>query len=176
MFPIRMNRAIRALVCAIGLFFLPVLATTVPATAKTIVFKQTGRHMPLELPDDWTVSSIANGIEIKSDDAEIFIWVQAVDDDTVPKTIDAYFAYFKQQGVTFTGGADQKQDDIAGVPVIMMDLPATYEGKKTVVRFIISNAKAGASKGLVIGYWASPDGHKEHDEAVTTLMSDLLKP
>lgn len=176
MSPIRKTGAIRALVCAIGLAVLPVLATPFPASAKTIVFKQTGRDTPIGLPDSWKVSPITNGIEIRSDDGEVFIWVQAVNDATVPKTIDEYFAYFKQQGVTFTGGADQKQDVIAGVPVLMMELPATYERKKTLVRIIISNAKAGASKGLVIGYWASPVGDKAHDGAVTNLMGDLLKP
>jgi hypothetical protein len=176
MSPNRKTGAVRALVCALSLSILPILATSLAASAKTIVFKQTGRDTPIVLPDAWKVSPIANGIEIRSDDAEVFIWVQAASDDMVPKTIDEYFAYFKQQGVTFTGGADQNQDAIAGVPVIAMDLPATYEGKKTLVRFIISNAKAGASKGVVIGYWASPVGDKAHDAAVTALLGDLLKP
>lgn len=166
----------RALFCALGLSVLPLVATALPASAKTIVFKQTGRDMPLTLPDSWTVSPIANGLEIKGDDAEVFIWVQAVKDDAFSRTIDEYFAYFKKQGVTFTAKADQKQDTIGGIAVMLMDLAATYEGKETVVRFIISNAKAGAAKGTVIGYWASPAGDKAHDAAVTTLMSDLLKP
>lgn len=176
MSPTTKTGAARALLLALSLSCLPVFATALPAFAKTIVFKQTGRDTPIELPDAWAVSSIRNGIEIRSDDEEVFIWIQATTDETIGRTIDEYFTYFRQQGVTFTARAEQQQDVIAGVPVRLMDLPATYEGKKTLVRFIISNAKAGAAKGVVIGYWASPAGDKKHDAAVTVLMGDLLRP
>lgn len=152
------------------------LAVVLPAAAKTYVFKLTGRDTPIELPNDWKVATIQSGIEFKSGDDEVYMWVQAVTNSTVDAAIDEYFKYYKKQGVTFGQPIDKSTDQIAGVSVSLLNIPATFEGGPTIVKFVISDSKDGATKGMLIGYWASPKGHKAHDAAVVKILEDLLRP
>ena len=146
------------------------------AFAKTYVFKLTGRDTPIQLPNDWKTGTIANGVEFKSGDDEVYMWVQAVTNSTIDAAIDEYFNYYKKQGVTFGEPIDKSTDQIAGVSVSLLNIPATFEGGPTIIKFVISDSKDGAKKGMLIGYWASPKGHKAHDAAVVKILEDLLRP
>lgn len=144
--------------------------------AKTYVFKLTGRDTPIQLPNDWKTGTIPNGVEFKSGDDEVYMWIQAVTNSTVNAAIDEYFSYYKKQGVTFGQPIDKSTDQIAGVSVSLLNIPATFEGGPTIIKFVISDSKDGANKGMLIGYWASPKGHKVHDAAVVKILEDLLRP
>jgi hypothetical protein len=151
------------------------LALALPATAKIVTLKQTGRDIPFTVPDAWPVSQIPDGLQVKSPDGEVYVWFQATTPARLGAVIDDYFAYYKQQGVTFTGGMNESKGEIGGVAVSLMDPPATYQGEQTLVRFIFADAKPGVSKGLVIGTWASVKGDRLHDAPITHMITDILK-
>ena len=65
---------------------------------------------------------------------------------------------------------------MGGVELVQMDIPATYEGAQTIVRFVITDARPNESKGLFIGYWASPQGDKTHDATMSSIITDLMRP
>ena len=165
-------------VCAIAALPLMTLSLpmTSPAAAKAVTFKGTGVAFPINLPDNWRVKNIDRGVEISSPDQEIYLWVEAVTTDSVERVIDEYFKYFKQQGVTTRQPIDQQKHTVGAVDLVQMDIPATYQGAETIVRFVITEARPNESKSLFIGYWASPTGDKTHDATLTGIIADILRP
>jgi hypothetical protein len=164
------SRALRAALLA------GALLAALPASAKVYAFKHTGHETRLTMPDSWSLTPINGGIQAQTGDGEVYIWVQAMTDSNVAPLIDEYFAYYKKQGVTFTGPTTNERGVIGGVAVRLMDAPATFNGKPTIVRFTFIDPKPGATGGLLIGYWASPQGDAANDTDVTRFMSDLLQP
>ena len=154
----------------------PPLLLTSPATAKVLSFKGTGVAFPINLPDNWRVRNIDRGVEIKSPDEEVYLWVEAVTLESMERVIDEYFKFFKQQGVTTRQPIDQQKHTVGGVDLVQMDIPATYEGAETIVRFVITEARPNESKGLFIGYWASPKGDKTHDATLSGIIADIVRP
>ncbi len=157
------------------------LATTIaftnsPATARTLTFKGTGVAFPINLPDNWRVKDIDRGVEISSPDKEVYLWVEATTAAGVERVVEDYFKYFRQQGVTTSQPIDQQKHTVGGVELVQMDIPATYEGAQTIVRFVITDARPNESKGLFIGYWASPKGDKTHDATMSSIITDLMRP
>ena len=96
--------------------------------------------------------------------------------DSVERVIDEYFKYFKQQGVTTRQPVDQQKHTVGGVDLVQMDIPATYQGADTIVRFVITDARPNEAKGLFIGYWASPKGDKAHDATMSAIIADIVRP
>ena len=162
-------------IAALPLITLSPLASS-PVIAKVLNFKGTGVAFPINLPDTWRVRNIDRGVEIRSPDEEVYLWVEAVTTDSIERVIDEYFKYFKTQGVTTRQPVDQQTHTVGGVDVIQMDIPATYEGADTIVRFVITEARPKESKGLFIGYWASPKGDKAHDATMSGIIADLVRP
>ncbi len=174
-----MSTIIRFLrVCAIAA--LPLMTLTLftngPATAKVLTFKGAGLPFPINLPGDWRVKNIDRGVEISSPDEEVYLWVEAVTADGVERVVDEYFKYFKQQGVTTRQPIDQQKHRVGEIDLIQMDVPATYQGAETIVRFVITEARPNETKGLFIGYWASPKGDKTHDATMSGILADIVRP
>ena len=96
--------------------------------------------------------------------------------DSVERAIDEYFKYFEKQGVTTHQPVDQQKHTVGGVDLVQMDIPATYEGAETIVRFVITEVRPNESKALFIGYWASPTGDKTHDATLTGIIADIVRP
>lgn len=166
-----LSGVLRGVACALAL-----AAMAGPAFAKTYVFKRTGRETPIVMPDNWAVQTIPRGIQIRSNDEEVYMWVEAVTDGSLEEAMDEYMDYFKKEGVTFTGAPTQSKSSIAGTPVLFIDFPATYKGKPNLVRMLVSDAKAGEAKGMLVGYWASPEGDKKYEQPVGRIVEDLLRP
>ena len=174
MFPIL--RFLRACAIAALPLMTPSLLMTSPVAAKVLTFKGTGVAFPINLPDNWRVKNIERGVEISSPDQEIYLWVEAVTTDSVERVIEEYFKYFKQQGVTTRQPIDQQKHTVGAVDLVQMDIPATYEGAETIVRFVITEARPNETKALFIGYWASPKDDKAHDATLTGIIADILRP
>ena len=174
MFPfIRFMRA-----CAMATL---ILATTIaftnsPATARTLTFKGAGVAFPINVPDNWRVKDIERGVEISSPDKEVYLWVEATTAAGVERVVEDYFKYFRQQGLTISQPVDQQKHTVGGVELVQMDIPATFEGAQTIVRFVITDARPNESKGLFIGYWASPQGDKIHDSTMSGIIADIVRP
>lgn len=174
MFPIL--RFLRACAIAALPLMTPSLLVSSPAAAKALTFRGTGVAFPINLPDNWRVKNIERGVEISSPDQEIYLWVEAVTTDSIERVIEEHFKYFQQQGVTIRQPIDHQTHKVGSVDLVQMDIPATYEGAETIVRFVITEARPNESKALFIGYWASPKGEKAHDAILTGILADIVRP
>ena len=163
------------IVSALAFLFVPSLAA-IPAAAKTVTFRHTGAPFPINLPNNWRVKDIERGIEITSNDREVSLFVEAIDTSSVDAVVNGYFNYFRRQGVKMRQPISQKKDVIGGVDVVLMDVPAFHNGATSIIRLMITNPRPQERKGLFIGYWASLKGDRKHDETVTDIIMDLLRP
>ena len=164
-----------AILSALALFIAPPLAAT-PASAKTVTFRGTGEPFPINIPDSWRIKNNERGIEVTSNDREVTFWIEAIDSSNVDAVVNGYIRYFRQQGVKLRLPMDQRKSNFGGVDVILMEIPATYDGGPTIVRLMIADPRPKEKKGIFLGYWASPRGDKKHDSAVTDIVMDVLRP
>ena len=171
----RLSR-LRAIVLAGCAILLAAPLWAVPADAKIVTFKETGVGFPIDLPDDWRVKGIERGIEISSPDKAVYIWVEATDAANVGSVVENYLNSFRKQGIKLRQQLDKRKNVIGGVDVILMDIQATYAGGPTVVKLVMTDPRPQERKGLFIGYWASPRGDQKHEDIVTGIMMDLLRP
>ena len=147
-----------------------------PAAAKIITFRETGVGFPIEVPDAWRIKVIERGVEISSPDKAVTIQVEATDAANVGSVVENYYSFLRKQGIKLRQQIDKRKNVIGGVDVILMDIQATFAGGPTVVKLVMTDPRPQERKGLFIGYWASPKGDQKHEDIVTGIMMDLLRP
>ena len=124
------------------------------------------------IPDDWPSSKVARGIEFKTPDEEVYVWFELIapgDMDTVQKEHDGYF---DKQGVKITGASETSKQEINGRAWSFTELKATSKDGPSIIRYVAINPNV-AGKIILMTYWASDDGHKEHDAAMTKIFNSI---
>ena len=80
--------------------------------------------------------------------------------------------YFEKQKVTMAK-ADPDGKEVDGRKWAFITPQATYQGKPTVIRYIIINPKVPSGKIIVFTYWASPEGDKNYDKEMDGVINSL---
>lgn len=152
------------------------LAASVGATpgwAKTVKIPATTPPMAVEIPGAWTASTVKRGLEIKSDDEGVFLWIETYNEANYETIKAEHGRYFEGQGVTVTGEPKIEPRRYAGYGLAFLDLPAIWKGKPTVLRYILVEPDDKAKRRLMMSYWASPEGDRTHDAAMNKLVESL---
>ena len=125
------------------------------------------------IPDDWSNSKIARGIEFKTPDDEIYVWFELV----APGEIDAlqkeHNGYFDKEGVTITGSSETVKSEVKGKAWSFTELKAKSKDGDSIIRYIAINPNVPSGKIIMMTYWASLDGHKEHDAAMKSIVDSI---
>lgn len=150
-----------------------VLAATLPVLAKTALLQSGSTTLAFQVPDSWKVSTVQRGLEIKSPDEEIFMWVEAYRRSDLDKIKAEHGKYFASQGVAMIGEPKIKAEGKAKYGLAFMDIEATWKGKPTVLRYIMVEPTDASKRSLIVSYWASPEGDKEHAAAMSKLIENL---
>jgi hypothetical protein len=131
--------ALAALLCLPGIGF-----------AKSAKLTQEDNVATLEFPDSWKISKRA-----KSPDEEVYVWAELVPADQIDTVQKEHDAYFEKQKVTMTK-AEPDGKEVDGRKWAFIEPKATYQGKPTIIKYIIINPKVPSGKIIVFTYWASP--------------------
>jgi hypothetical protein len=153
-----------------GLFGLSAL---VPLAAKNVSMSTGQLMLSFTVPDNWKSTQIERGLEIKSNDEEIFLWVEAYREADLEKVKAEHAKYFTKQGVKFTGEPKIHAEATERYGLAFMDMPATWNGNPTVLRYIFIEPADAKKRRLMMSYWASPEGDKKHSEAMGALVKSL---
>jgi hypothetical protein len=140
--------------------------------AKSVKLTPADTVATLDFPDSWKISNIKRGLQAKSPDEEVYVWaelVPAADVDTVQKEHDDYF---EKQKVTMSK-AEPDGKEVDGRNWAFITPQATYNGKPTVIRYVIINPKLPSGKIIVFTYWASPEGDKNYDKEMDGVINSL---
>jgi len=162
-----LNRTLMAIALGAGLIIAG------PALAKNVKVATNGKPIVIEIPDIWKASEIDRGIQIKSSDEEIFFWVEAYDDSELESIKKEHAKYFTEQGISFTGEPKITGHDAGNYGVATIDFSASWEGKPTVVRYLLIEPKDTAKSRLIVSYWASPEGDKTYDPQMQGVVNSL---
>lgn len=144
-----------------------------PALAEAFTITEADPVAVVTVPDAWSSKKIPRGIQIKTPDDEIFMWFELVapnELDAVQKEHDEYFA---KQGVTVSGQADTASIEVGGRPWVISEIKGKYKDEDTIIRYVVINPKLASSKLIVLSYWASPEGDKEHGDATTKMLESI---
>lgn len=159
--------------CARAMAFVAFALAVTPLAAKSLSLSAGTVSIAFDIPDNWESARVKRGLEIKSGDGEVFLWIESYPHADLEKIKAEHGKYFAQQGVSVTGEPKINAQDFPGYSLAMMDIPATWKGKPTVLRYIIVEPKASTKNPIMLSYWASPEGDKTHDGAMQALVNSL---
>jgi hypothetical protein len=126
----------------------------------------------LDFPDSWKISNIKRGLQAKSPDEEVYVWAELVPSDEVDTVQKEHDDYFEKQKVTMSK-AEPDGKEVDGRNWAFINPQATYNGKPTVIRYIIINPKVASGKIIVFTYWASSEGDKNYDKEMDGVINSL---
>lgn len=124
------------------------------------------------IPDDWPNSKIARGIQIKTPDDEIYVWFELIAPGEMDAVQKEHDGYFDKEGVKITGSSETSKQEINGRAWSFTELRATSKDGPSIIRYVAINPNV-AGKIILMTYWASEDGHKEHDAAMTKMFNSI---
>lgn len=163
---------LRTLVCAFGLALAlagGVILPASPSVAGPVSVTEADPVATVTIPDDWTNRKIARGVEIKSPDEEIYLWLELVAPGEIDAVQKEHNAYFGKEGVTIAGASETVKKEVDGRAWSFTELKATSGDGASIIRYIAINPNVASGKIVMLTYWASEEGHKTHD-AVTGKM------
>ena len=142
------------------------------AIAKSYTIPDPGAIAVVTLPDDWDTTEIAKGVESKSDDETVYVAVEVTELKDVSKAIADSIVWLKSQDVEIDRST-QKQGDITinGMTGVQVKWDGKDEDGPTHVSLTV--LPVTDSKGLILTYWASPEGEKDNLKALGTIIDSL---
>lgn len=143
------------------------------ASAKTWFVTPGDPIATIEFPDNWTVGEIKRGLEIKSNDEEVFLWIEIYRPSAYAAVVREHERYFQSQGVRIIGEPTQQSSREDGVSIKYTDFPATWQGKPTVLRYLAIDLGLPSGKEILMSYWASPEGDKKHSAAMDRVLDSF---
>ena len=148
------------------------LALLTPSYGKTFNLPDEDSIATITIPDDWKSKEIDSGVESQSADGEVYFYVEATDAKGVEKQIEEAVKYLQGQGVTVDEKTmKQSEGKINGMDVAELDWKGT--DKEGAAEISLSIVEVTKDKGLLIVYWASPEGTKKHIKTLGEIASSV---
>ena len=159
------------LICA----FLFAIVLAAPAAAKTYKIPDTDSLATIEAPDTgWDVQKIERGIELNSDDDEVYLAIEGITKDNTAEVMTGALAYLDRSGVKIDKASENKSEGkLNGLDTL--DFGWTGKDKDGDVVVHLTIVKIVPGKAILFTYWASPEGDKKYDP-VTGKVLQSLKP
>ena len=127
------------------------------------------------IPASWKPAEYEDGVEAASDDQSVYIAVEATDlssQSVIEDAMKASLSYLKKKGVEVDQStAKQSQAKLNGMDVIDVD----WRGKDSEGDCIVSLTVVvvTGNKGLLVTYWASPEGEKKNAQEVVGILNSI---
>jgi len=146
-----------------------------PALAETHKIPEENPLVTVVVPDKgWSADKIARGIEVSDDDDEVYLSIEAIDDNNVTTTVTGAIAYLERQGVTIDASTKtEKEGRLGEFPV--SDIGWKGKDKDGEVLVHLTIVTVTPQRGILFTYYASPKGDKVHDAAVTAMVRSMKK-
>lgn len=125
-------------------------------------------------PDGWNFEDYDKGVELTSDDGEVYIAVESTDAKGVEKSIDEAMAYLRKKGVTVDEKSmKQRESKVGGKDALLVSWDGKDEEGEAHVQLTI--VSVSGDKGVLFLYWASPEGEKKHHDEISAIAQSLKK-
>ena len=158
-------------------FLLAVMLTAalaVPVLAETFKIPDDDPIVTITVPDGWTATQIDKGIELMSDDDEVYLAIEGTQmKGLVELTVDAV-KFLNRAGVTVDKSTEKSSEGtVNGFKVNDIGWAGKDKDGDVLVHLMILTITP--TKGVLFTYWASPQGDKEHDDAIRTIIRSVKK-
>jgi hypothetical protein len=161
--PIRLARA----VFAVSLLLLPGLAS-----AKTYSIPDPNPVAVITMPDDWDSTEIAKGVESTSEDETVYVAVEVTELKDAAQAIGEAVVWLKSKGVVVDQATQEKKPfSINGLEGVQVLWTGKDEDGPTQVSLTL--VQVTETKGLILTYWASPEGEKENLKDLSSIINSL---
>ena len=148
------------------------LALLTPSYGKTFKLPAEESIASITIPDDWKSKEIDDGVEAQSADDEVYFYVEATDAKGVEKSIEEAVKYLQGQGVTVDDKTMKQSDGkINGMEVMEVDWKG--KDKDGATEISLSIVVVTKDKGLLVVYWASPEGTKKHMKTLGEIANSI---
>ncbi|PZR95387.1 MAG: hypothetical protein DI537_04445 [Stutzerimonas stutzeri] len=144
-----------------------------PAMAGALQITEADPVAVVTVPDAWTTAKVKRGVEIKTPDEEIYIWFELIAPDELEAVQKEHNGYFDKQGVTITGASETMKQEVKGKAWSFTELKAKSKDGDSIIRYIAINPNVASGKIIMMTYWASPEGHKTHDAAMSAIIDSI---
>lgn len=144
-----------------------------PAMAGALQITEADPVAVVTVPDAWTTAKVKRGVEIRTPDEEIYIWFELVAPGEIDTLQKEHNSYFEKEGVTITGASETMKQEVNGKAWSFTELKAKSKDGDSIIRYIAINPNVASGKIIMMTYWASPEGDKEHDAAMKALVDSI---
>lgn len=144
-----------------------------PALAEAFNITEADPVAVITVPDDWEGKKVGRGVQIKTPDDEIYMWVELIPPSEIDAVQKEHNSYFDNQGVTVEGTPETVQIEVNGRPWVISELKAKAKGEPSVIRYVAINPKVASGKLILLTYWASLEGDKKYNDATTKMLENL---
>jgi hypothetical protein len=145
-----------------------------PALAERFRIPADDPVVTIEAPEDWTVTQIDKGIELSSDDDEVYLAIEGTPmKGLVDLTADAV-TFLNRAGVTVDKSTEKSSEGTVN-GFKMNDIGWAGRDKDGDVLIHLMILTITPTKGVLFTYWASPQGDKEHDETIRKIIRSIRK-
>jgi len=159
----------------IGGLGLALCLTLAPAAvhAKALSITEAEPVAVVTFPDDWETEKTARGIEIQSPDDEVYVWFELVSPAEMPAVQKEHDSYFASEGVKIVSSGDTVSQEVNGRMWSFTELKGANKDGEQIIRYVAINPNLPSGKIILMTYWASLEGHKDHDAVMDAAMKSL---
>ena len=146
------------------------LSLMAPAWAKKFAFPANDPAATVTIPDTWKTKSIKYGFQAKSPDGDIFYSIESAPVKDMEKMLDENTAWMKENKITVTAKATEREINLGGLKGKMLNYPAKDENGETEVLLIFSES---GQRLIFITLWASAEEQKANDKDINLIMGSI---
>lgn len=162
-----MPSIVARLLLATGLLLLPVAAN-----AKTYSIPDPNPVAVITLPDDWDTTEIDKGVESLSDDETVYVAIEVTELKDATKAISDTIIWLKSKDIVIDPATQEKKPlSINGLEGVEVQWSGKDSDGPTHVS--VTLLQVSENKGLVLTYWASPDGEKANMKDLASIIGSL---
>ena len=144
-----------------------------PALAATFNIPDDSPLATVTVPDkDWKATKIDRGIELETDDDEVYLSIEAVELKDLKQIVAQAIVVLQRGGVTIDASTEkQMSGKLLGHQYD--DIGWTGKDKDGDVMIHLGVLTVSAGHAIMFTYWASPDGDKQYDPVIRTIIESL---
>lgn len=152
-----------------------VAVTIRPAYAAEIDVPMRSPLATVALPDDWKAVPIRRGIETRSPDGEVFLWLETYKPNEYNEIQREHESYFRRQGLKLDREPKRSAYKRNDMQVRSTIFDATWRGKANVLIYLVHELGTAMGDQLLLTYWASQEGHAKYDADMKSIV-ESIKP
>lgn len=111
-------------------------------------------------------------METKTEDEELYVWMEVYGPGELNAVIAEHDAYWKKQGIVVRG-RNQQSGEKDGRSFSITQIDAQWNGEATVLYYVDLDLKLPSGRKLALTYWASPKADQAYAAQFEALLDSL---